>query len=36
MNRDLAAAAGEDGRAATARQTRAADALMDRVRAAHP
>ena len=36
MNRDLAAAAGEDGRAAAARQTRAAYALMDRVRAAHP
>lgn len=36
MNRDLAAAGGDDGRAATARQTRAAYALMDRVRAAHP
>ncbi|WP_237482774.1 alpha-galactosidase [Lichenibacterium dinghuense] len=36
MNRDLAAAAGEDGRAAAARQTRAAYALMDRLRAAHP
>ena len=36
MNRDLTAAAGEDDRAATARQTRAAYALMDRVRTAHP
>ena len=36
MNRDLAAAAGEDGRAAAARQTRAAYELMDRVRGAHP
>ncbi len=36
MNRDLAAAGGEDDRAATGRQTRAAYALMDRLRAAYP
>ena len=36
MNRDLAAAGGAEGRAATARQTRAVYALMDRIRAAHP
>ncbi len=36
MNRDLAGAGGADGRAATARQTRAVYALMDRIRAAHP
>ena len=36
MNRDLTHAAGASGQAATARQTRAVYALMDRVRAAHP
>jgi alpha-galactosidase len=36
MNRDLTHAGGADGRAATARQTRAFYALADRVRAAHP
>ena len=36
MNRDLTAPAGRDGRAATAAQTRAVYALMDRIRAAHP
>lgn len=36
MNRDLMAAGGADGRAATARQTRAVYALMDRIRHAHP
>jgi alpha-galactosidase len=36
MNRDLTHAVGHDGRAAVARQTRAAYALMDHVRAAHP
>jgi alpha-galactosidase len=36
MNRDLTHVGGADGRAATARQTRAVYALMDRVRAAHP
>jgi len=36
MNRDLTHAGGRDGRAATARQTRAVFALMDRLRRAHP
>jgi len=36
MNRDLTHVAGADGRAATARQTRAVYALIDRVRAAYP
>lgn len=36
MNRDLTHAAGRDGKAKTAAQTRAVYALMDRVRAAHP
>lgn len=36
MNRDLTHAGGADGKAATARQTRAFYALVDRVRAAHP
>lgn len=36
MNRDLAHAAGRDGKAKTAAQTRAVYALMDRIRAAHP
>lgn len=36
MNRDLAPPTGADGRAVTARQTRAVYALMDRIRAAHP
>ncbi|MCM2292450.1 alpha-galactosidase [Allorhizobium sp. BGMRC 0089] len=36
MNRDLTHAAGRDGRAKTAAQTRAVYALMDRIRAAHP
>ncbi len=36
MNRDLTHAAGRDGKAKTAAQTRAVYALMDRIRAAHP
>ena len=36
MNRDLAPPVGADGRAVTARQTRAVYALMDRIRTAHP
>lgn len=36
MNRDLATPGGADGRATTARQTRAVYALMDSIRAAHP
>ncbi|MFN4208549.1 MAG: alpha-galactosidase, partial [Agrobacterium albertimagni] len=36
MNRDLTHAAGRDGKAKIAAQTRAVYALMDRVRAAHP
>ena len=36
MNRDLTHVGDAEGRAATARQTRAVYALMDRVRAAHP
>jgi len=36
MNRDLTHAGGRDGRAATARQTRAVYALMDRLCGAHP
>jgi alpha-galactosidase len=36
MNRDLTHAAGRDGRAVAARQTRAVYALMDKIRAAHP
>ncbi len=36
MNRDLTHVGGTGGRATTSRQTRAAYALMDRIRAAHP
>ncbi|MGE8105870.1 alpha-galactosidase [Allorhizobium sp. NPDC080224] len=36
MNRDLTHAAGRDGKAKIAAQTRAVYALMDRIRAAHP
>jgi alpha-galactosidase len=36
MNRDLTHAAGADGKAKTAAQTRAVYALMDRIHAAHP